>query len=67
METQNILISELTATVKRITIIKDSISDPFTIQMAQQAEMIIGQLVIQINGAFTQMSEPNDKKSKKLK
>ena len=67
METQNILISELTATVKRITIIKDSISDPFTKQMAQQAEMIIGQLVIQINGAFTQMSEPNDKKSKKLK
>ena len=64
METQNILISELTATVKRITIIKDNISDPFTKQMAQQAEMIIGQLVIQINGAFMQMSEPNDKKSK---
>lgn len=64
MEKENVLVSELRATVNRVIIIKDNITDPMTKQLAGQAEMILLQLVLQIAGALNQPN-PDDKKPNK--
>ena len=62
MENQNVLVSELSATLRRVTIIKDNVTDLVTNQLAKQAEMILGQLVTQIDSALIQMSNSDDNK-----
>ena len=62
MENQNVLVSELSATLRRVIIIKDNVTDLVTKQLAKQAEMILGQLVTQIDSALIQMSNSDDNK-----
>ena len=62
MENENVLISELRATINRVIIIKNNITDPTTKQLAEQSESILLQLILQIAGALNKPTT-NDKKS----
>lgn len=51
-EINNVLVSELKATLNRVTIIKDNISDDLTKNLSANVEQVLGQIIAQVKQAL---------------